>query len=525
MRSTLACALFFLIPAKSAAASPPAAPPAAQPVRPAPESYRSGFDAISEADLRAWLGFLAADELEGRESGTKGYDVAARYVASVLESLGVAPLGDGGTYFQAFDLVRRERNLEEGFLSIRTASGVEERASLAGQMAVRAVPGEIPAAIDWEQPWVCAGRGESAAEDAVDDFHGLDVAQSVVLVLPRPGRTESEDRGARLAGAQRIVVVSDKKVADGVGIRFRERAEACPDGSSEPTAAATGPSTVYVSRKLADQVLKARGSSLAEIESSERPQPFRLDGVQLHLKIPVRETRRTTRNVAGILQGSDPVLRGECVAVGSHLDHVGTQNGTVFPGADDDASGVSAVLGVAKAFAKNPTRPRRSLVFLFFAAEEKGLFGSQWYVDHPPVALASMALELQMDMVGRNEERGAPGEPNAETPADNEDTLHVVGSKRHSLELDPWVTSINDFVGLRFEYDEERVYSRSDQYNFGSRGVPVVFFFSGFHPDYHQPTDTPKKINFRKLGLVTRLVFALGFEVADRPARLRIHRV
>ncbi|MBI4602800.1 MAG: M28 family peptidase, partial [Planctomycetes bacterium] len=148
----------------------------------------------------------------------------------------------------------------------------------------------------------------------------------------------------------------------------------------------------------------------------------------------------------------------------------------------------------------------------------------RYVVEHPPVDLDRIALEVQLDMVGRDEEVRSSDPKAAERAADNVNTLHVVGSKRRSLELDPWIQAVNEHVGLGFEYDEERVYARSDQYWFAERGVPVVFFFAGFHPDYHQPTDTPEKINFAKLTRVTRLVFALAFEVADRERRLGVNR-
>jgi hypothetical protein len=143
------------------------------------------------------------------------------------------------------------------------------------------------------------------------------------------------------------------------------------------------------------------------------------------------------------------------------------------------------------------------------------------------VPLASIALEIQMDMVGRDEEVLSDDPAKAEKAEDNRESIHVVGAARHSLELDPWVHEVNALpgAGLRFEYDEERVYARSDQYNFGKHGVPVVFFFAGFHRDYHQPGDTPDKINYEKVAKVTRVVYSLAYEVADRPRRLTINRL
>ncbi len=502
----------------------------APPLKPPPASYRAGFDSVSERTLRAWLGFLASDELEGREAGTRGYDTAARYVASVLYDLSVLPLGAEGTYFQDFDLVRRERDVEKAEMALRAAGKDGSVLRLEGQVAVK-VEGDPANEGDilWTLPWVFAGHGESAAEDAPDDFRGIDVKDRVVLVLPPTGKTSREDRGALLAGARRIAVVSDERVKSKIGLSFPEQPGDAlrkgQPGGARPNPEDPAARTVFISRETADKLLAGRGTSVEKLlEGPGRPRPFALDGLEVRLELKVKETRRPTRNVVGLLEGSDPVLKQEIVAIGAHLDHVGSRDGKVYYGADDDGSGVCAVLGAARAFAANGLRPRRSILFLFFAAEEKGLLGSRYFAEHPPVPLDRIVCELQLDMVGRNEEVRSSDPKLVEKPDDNLDSLHVVGSKRHSVELDPWLNSVNELVGMRFEYDEERVYERSDQYNFGSRGIPVAFLFAGFHPDYHQPTDSAEKINFAKLASVTRLVFSLAFEVADRARRLPVNR-
>lgn len=460
--------------------------------------------------------FLASGELEGRESGTQGYDVAAAFVASVLESSGVAPLGEKGSYFQTFDLVRRTWDLQAARLDCRSGTGETDSIALEGQAAVSA-RGDIL----WSEPWVFAGRGEGAEADAEDDFHGLPFRDRVVLLLPRPGISD-EARGARLRGARKVAVISDERVKARTGLSLPEMS---PVELKESLERAGGAEVLYITSAVADRILKLKGTSAEKILAAGRPRPFSLEDIEIKVTLHAREAHRSTRNVVGYLEGSDPVLKKEAVVLGAHLDHVGTREGKIFFGADDDASGASALLGTAKAFAANGSRPRRSLLFLFFAAEEKGLLGSRYFVENPPVPLDQMVLELQLDMVGRNEEISSSDPAKAEKAQENANSMHVVGSKVHSLELDPWVNAVNEMVGLSFEYDEERVYSRSDQYNFGMRGVPVTFFFAGFHPDYHQTTDTPDKINYEKLCKVTRLVFSLAYEVADRERRLTRNRL
>ena len=192
----------------------------------------------------------------------------------------------------------------------------------------------------------------------------------------------------------------------------------------------------------------------------------------------------------------------------------------------------------------NKQRPRRSILFAFFAAEEKGLLGSTYFVDHPPVPLENLILEIQLDMVGREEEGSRPGATargdggggtagadkagtgsEGRTSALGGDAIQTVGTLRHSDELDPWVRAIVQRIGVKLDHGDENFYPMSDQYCFGNRDIPVVFFFCGMHSDYHKPTDTVDKIDFAKLAAVTRISFALAFEVADRERRLVRNRV
>jgi hypothetical protein len=488
---------------------------------PVPAAYQAGFASVAERDLRAWLEFLASPELEGREAGTRGFDVAARYVASVLDGLGVPSFG--GSYFRPFDLVRRKRDLSRAEITVEAPPrGVGPPAApslaipLAGQVSLDAARD-----IDWSDPWVFVGYGEGPESDAPDDLAGLDLEGKVALVLPPAGKKSREAAGAAAAGARRIIVISDERARRGSGLESPELPRHLLDRWLEPEAR---PDVVYIARTAANRILEAFGTSVEKLLGGPgRPRPFPLDGSGIRIKVPWTEIVRPTRNVAGWLDGADPDLRREVVVLGAHLDHIGTRGAEVFRGADDDASGVSAILAAAKAFVVNPTRPRRSILFAFYAAEETGLHGSRHFVDHPPVPLDRMVLAIQLDMVGRNEE-SPPGAP-AEKAEDNVRSIHVVGSRRHSRELDPWVQRLNDLVGFSLEYDEERVFERSDHYQFALRGIPVVLFSSGFHPDYHKSTDTPEKINYAKVASVARLVFALAYEVADREKRLTVNRL
>ena len=317
------------------------------------------------------------------------------------------------------------------------------------------------------------------------------------------------------------MVVSDEQAHRRIGsrlpqrARYRIEAEWSPAGDDE---------IVYITSDIADRILKRWDTSLEKMRKSGGGGRV-LDGAEFELVVELKETIDKTRNVVGFIPGSDPELRDEAVVIGGHLDHVGEHDGKIFNGADDNASGSTALLAVCRALMANPRRPRRSTVIVFFGAEERGLHGSRYYVDNPTLPIEKMVCMFNMDMVGRNEERRDRSGKVTEKAADNVDCLHVIGSKRHSLELDPWIHKVNGPIGFKFEYDEEGVWNRSDQYNFAAKGVPVTFFFAGFHADYHKPTDTIEKINFDKVTRVSRLVYSLVFEVGDRPRRLRNNRL
>jgi len=222
---------------------------------------------------------------------------------------------------------------------------------------------------------------------------------------------------------------------------------------------------------------------------------------EVSLRLRFREEQAAVPNVVAWLEGSDPLLKHEYVVVGSHLDHLGIRNGQVYPGADDNGSGSTAVLNIAKAFATNGVRPKRSVMFIWFAAEEIGLVGSRHYANNPTKPTENMICMFNIDMVGRNEENAN------ETAEENEDSIHLIGSKKGDQEIHELVLQANEHVGFRFEFDEEKVWNRSDQVNFYNKGVPVAFLFDGFHPDYHKPSDQPTEINFKKIASAAKLYY------------------
>ena len=234
----------------------------------------------------------------------------------------------------------------------------------------------------------------------------------------------------------------------------------------------------------------------------------------------------------GIIEGTDPKLKSEYVAIGAHYDHVGVRNnapeGTdrIFNGADDDGSGTTGVLQIAEAFAKGP-KPKRSLIFVWHCGEEKGLWGSEFFADHPTVPIDSIVTQLNIDMIGRSKKAGDQDRRNADLSGPN--GIYVIGSRMLSTELGKVSDSVNaGYLKLNFDFrydapdDPNRFYYRSDHYNYAKKGIPIIFYFDGVHEDYHKPGDDPEKILYDKMCSISQLVFSTAWELANQPERIKL---
>ncbi|MGB0424578.1 MAG: M28 family peptidase, partial [Flavobacteriales bacterium] len=230
----------------------------------------------------------------------------------------------------------------------------------------------------------------------------------------------------------------------------------------------------------------------------------------------------TGENVLCFIEGSDPELKDEIVVITSHYDHIGIVNGEINNGADDDGSGTVAVLEMAQAFVdakNNGNGPRRSVLLMTVSGEEKGLLGSEWYAAHPVFPLENTVVDLNVDMIGRVDE----------AHKDDSKYIYVIGSDKLSTQLHEVSEWCNDtYMDMDLDYtyndpdDPNRFYYRSDHYNFAKHNIPVIFYFSGVHEDYHKPTDTPDKIMYEKLSWVTKLIFYTAWEIANRDDRLPV---
>jgi Zn-dependent M28 family amino/carboxypeptidase len=285
-------------------------------------------------------------------------------------------------------------------------------------------------------------------------------------------------------------------------------------GVTVPWRESAAPPVLFTRDTTLQEFIVAQGHDLAAIreEAGAAFHTRTLEDVRMTVTVGRRTiAEESAPNVVGILRGSDPVLRDEYIVYSAHMDHVGVgrpvDGDSIFNGADDDASGTVAIIELAEAFASLPVRPRRSLIFMTVSGEEKGLFGSRWYSENPTCPLDRTVANVNIDMIGRNWR----------------DTIVAIGKQESSL--GPLVERIAaEHPELRMAviddpWPEESFFTRSDHYNFARKGVPILFFFSGTHADYHRPGDEAEKIDSEKMARIGRLIFYLGLEVANADER------
>jgi hypothetical protein len=489
-------------------------------------------DSITPGELRMHLQFLASEELGGRYTLSPGFAIAARYLAAHLEAYGFKGAGENGSFLQTFQVVSSKADTAKSALEI-TTSGGKATSYRFGDFYLPADGhnGEAQGTI------VFVGQGISSASQKHDDYSGLDVKGKIVLIAPgTPADVDASQlgengsgQGAAIAhGAVGILQLPPQRMLDLMKNKgFQERA-----ASRETVRLARATEgklpALLLGPALAEEVLSAGGLNLKNVYEAvshkQRLQPQKLE-VSAKLTVATQFTRSTTQNVAAILEGSDPKLRNEYVVFSAHYDHLKTgPGGEIYPGADDDGSGTTAVLTIAHAMSLE--RPRRSVLVMFHAGEELGLLGSQYNTDYAPVVpLNQIVADLNIDMIGRSKKDGDNSLQDEHLTDAN--TVYLVGSNRISHELHQLSEETNaQFQKLKLDYhyndpnEPERIYFRSDHWNYAKHGVPIIFYFDGTSVDYHRPTDTVDKIDFSKLTKVTRLVFETGWRIASLDHRL-----
>ncbi len=483
---------------------------------------------ISEDSLRNHLMVIASDEFEGRDTGTPGQKKAAQYLANYFEQLGLEQVADSG-YFQRFYI---------GLNSIDTA--------------IIRMEGEEFLMIDdfyFFNPLAAKGTrsfselrflGYGIDDSLYSDYRGVEEDIENIVIWEEEPMDEEQNylisanefnsewsrdfslklQTARDKGVKNLFIVNDdyETVIGRLSGYLRMGRTTLWEGDRVEPAM----SVFYISPQTATKMLgnKYKPIRIAEkISRKGRSETF-LISANFEIDVQKEQNKLSTENVLGYLEGSD--RSEELLVVTAHYDHLGMRDGKIYNGADDDGSGTVALMEIARMMSLMKDEgiiPRRSILFMAVSGEEKGLLGSLYYTNNPVFPLDSTVANLNIDMIGRNDEDNEP----------NSEYIYVIGSDRLSTTLHNISEETNKFccnIELDYTYndpdDPNRFYYRSDHYNFVKKNIPAIFYFSGVHEDYHRPTDTPDKIQYQKLTSIVKLIFHTAWGVANTEQSIEV---
>ena len=487
----------------------------------------SSSSSLAPEALREWLTVISSDEFEGRATFSPGLDKAAAYISARLKEAGVRPGGDDGSYIQSV-AVQTVRSTNRSSLTIEVNG--ESRVFRNGEgVSFQPNVGEKRTFVLSDVEFVGYGLHMGSVHS---DYAGKDVKNKAVIWLGDAPPTSLDGvRGVgRMMESRPSTALEEMGAAASIALSRSARSRSGFAGGSFTTTQrldSPRPPELSVSDDVLAFIFSASGLDYEALKAKanlgEGLAPASVKGATLTFNLDADYsivTTRMTQNVVGFVDGSDPELKQTYVAFGAHYDHLGVDEGFRFDvlgdrinnGADDDGSGSTALIGLAKAFSAG-TRPKRSLMFVWHAGEERGLWGSQYLADRPPVPIDSIVAQLNIDMIGRNRD----------DKDSEENTVYAVGADRISTELHNVLVTANSSLehplNVDFEMndasDPERIYFRSDHFSYAAKGIPIIFFFTGLHSDYHQVTDSVDKIHFEKMSRITRLVYETGLRLAN----------
>lgn len=499
--------------------------------------------AITADQLKDYLYFVASDAMGGRDTPSNGLDVTAEFLKMNLSRWGFKPAGDDGTFFQKMELTIESTDAANNLLQVdgKTFALNSDFFRISGNGSANAL-------------MVYAGNGWLVRSKNIDPYKGVDVRGRIVVLMgdgfPDPATlthrpatvTDADVSGtkgtdwadpvtyATQNGAAGIILIGSPQLQAAWSNvrRFFSRGNMYPTKLREPQSDARAKLPVaLVSTSVADAIF-------AGTAGKDAPAPLAIDKT-VSITTMGRVETKWTQNVVAKWEGRDPVLKNEMVAIGAHYDHVGTNPNApgedkIWNGADDDGSGTVAVLSIAEALAKSSVRPRRSILLVWHAGEEKGLWGAEYFNKFPTVDIKKVIAQLNIDMIGRSRKARDTNPKNAALTGEN--AIYVIGSEMMSSTLGAITKGTNDaFLKMTYDYkyddpkDPERFFYRSDHFHYAVNGIPIAFWFDGVHEDYHQPTDHPDKIDYVKMEKVTRTIFMTMWELSDLAQRPKVDKV
>jgi Peptidase family M28 len=513
--------------------------------KPAKIGEFGNVEGITASQLRDYLYFISADEMGGRSTPSRGLDLTAKFIALNLSRWGLKPAGTDGTFFQQFGLEQRQLLPDETSASISGQSF-----KIADDFLPRPFPGTATGKL------VYVGHGKIHKSKQVNPYRGIDVKDKIVVVADgypkglsnrdfRDGKQgvdfELPEHYAAAHGARGVIIIPSPS-----GLNFWNQRYLSYLHPRSPVPIAIQKEkrvpTIIATATMANAILTGEKIDYAglmkQLETGEFSESFDLGpGKEAAFTVAAKVETIMTQNVVAVIEGSDPALKAEYVAIGAHYDHVGDDpkdgcrqigGDSICNGADDDGSGTVAVLAMAEALSQGP-RPKRSILFVWHAGEEKGLWGSDFVTAYSPVPINKIITQLNIDMIGRSKKEGDNNPRNRNLTGPNE--IYVIGSKIMSTELGELSEAVNrSFLNLKFNYkydaprDPEGLFYRSDHFNYAKRGIPIIFYFDGVHEDYHMPTDTADKIDYDKMEKVSRTIFATLWKLANVPSRPKVDK-
>ncbi len=512
---------------------------AAKPTTAVPARIALGYRTIREGELRADLTFLTSDPLQGRMSLENGDAVAIEWVASELKKAGLKP-AFGDSYVQPVPIVEYRADAAQSSIVLRRGGGEQ-------QFAWVDISGGFKRPVDITAPVVFAGFGVSAPELGYDDYAGIDITGKIAMVFehePQESNPRSVFNGtgntrhatnrvkalsAQSRGAVALLVVPEPNRTHLSNAERFLRIGGSATRSLPPPSQALQQDTLNIpvllgSDSAARELMKtaeitpSRAQEIIDRDLKPQSRPLLDTDLSIHLRSQyVKEGN--TYNVGGLLEGSSPALRGETIFISSHHDHDGMTAEGVWHGADDNGSGTVGVVALARAFQANTPKPKRSILFVSFAAEERGLLGAYFLAAHPVRDLATTRAMLNFDMIGRDEAPSPQTDGLINIPTETSNRLNLIGAK-YSPEYNRVVVAQNAAIGLvlddRFDHESAlNIFFRSDQFPFVLKNVPAFWWFTGFHPDYHHVTDTADKINYTKMAKILRLAYLTAWVFGD----------
>ena len=523
---------------------------AAQTATRAKSPARKAAEAITAKQMSDYLYFIASDEMEGRDTPSRGLDTTAKFIGMNLARWGFKPAGDDGTFYQKIALNIRRTDTEKTRLKIG-----ENDLPYGRDFFSNAATANVAAS-----PLVFAGSGWFIKQKNIDEYKDLDVKGKTVVIYADekyPAGVTEEDlyggkygrvfmdwsepiNNARQKGAAGLIIIASPKTERNwlIEKQTRERGVASVEKFSQLTISRSrNIPLMTISPQAAENLFQNEGVSFADVQGMAKTGaalPKFTFKKTADYTVADRIEKASTQNVVAVWEGSDANLKQEMVAVGAHYDHVGMdlnspRSDKIWNGADDDGSGTTAILSIAEALSKSAKRPKRSILFVWHCGEEKGLWGSQYFTNFPTVDLKNVVAQLNIDMIGRTKKADDVNPKNKDLSGASE--VYVIGSEMMSSKLGAEVKSVNDSylkLNYNFRYDDtkdpNRFFFRSDHFNYAVKGIPISFWFDGVHEDYHQPGDEPQKIDYNKMQMVARTIFLTMWEIADLKERPKVDR-